>query len=144
MEWINFFGLIIMIIIMIPNIIFAWRCKDGFDNKWKNKTLETFEQIGRFGCFGLMIFHVPGICLGFASHLDFVIYMIVDSFLVFLYCLIWILYFHKKSVFRALALSIIPSLLFLVSGIFNRCLLLIVMAIIFSVSHIILSYKNAI
>ena len=144
MEWINFFGLIIMIIVMIPNIIFAFKHKDGFENKWKNKTLETFEQIGRVGCFVFMVVHIPGLCLGFASHLDFVIYMIVDSFLVFLYCLIWILCFHKKSVFRALSLSSIPSLLFIVSGIFNRCLLLIVMAIIFSVSHITLSYKNAI
>ena len=48
MDWLNVFGIIIIAIIMIPNIIFAVRCKDGFENKWSNKVVETAEQIGRF------------------------------------------------------------------------------------------------
>lgn len=32
MEWINIFGLIFVVVIMIPNIIFAIKCKDGFTN----------------------------------------------------------------------------------------------------------------
>ena len=55
MEWINFFGLFIIVVIMIPNIVFAIKCKDGFDNRWKNKYVEITEQIGRFGCLGFMI-----------------------------------------------------------------------------------------
>ena len=30
MEWFNPFGLVFITIIMIPNIVFAIRCKDGF------------------------------------------------------------------------------------------------------------------
>ena len=41
MEWINIFGLVFMTVIIIPNIIFAVKCKDGFENLWKNKTVET-------------------------------------------------------------------------------------------------------
>ena len=37
MEWINIFGLIFMAVIMVPNVIFALKCKDGFKNKWKNR-----------------------------------------------------------------------------------------------------------
>ena len=33
MEWLNVFGLIFICVIMIPNIIFAIKCKDGFENK---------------------------------------------------------------------------------------------------------------
>lgn len=64
MEWFNIFGLIFIVVIMIPNIIFAIRCKDGFENRRSNKIIEAIEQIGRFGCFGFMIFNVPGTWLG--------------------------------------------------------------------------------
>ena len=40
MDWLNIFGLIFIVIIMIPNIIYAIKCKDGFANKWQNKTVE--------------------------------------------------------------------------------------------------------
>ena len=31
MEWFNVFGLIFIAVIMIPNVVFAIKCKDGFD-----------------------------------------------------------------------------------------------------------------
>ena len=40
MEWLNIFGLIFITIIMIPNILYAIKCKDGFVNKFQNKTVE--------------------------------------------------------------------------------------------------------
>mgnify|MGYP005853074539 CR=1 FL=1 len=54
MEWFNVFGLIFIAVIMIPNVVFAIKCKDGFDNKWNNKYVEVTEQVGRLGCFGFM------------------------------------------------------------------------------------------
>lgn len=50
--------------------------------------------------------------------------------------------FKKNSVFRALALSIIPSMLFLFSGIMSRSVLLIIASVLFAPSHIVISYKN--
>ena len=47
MKWFNFYGLIFIAVIMIPNIIFAMKHKDGFVNKYKNKAVETLEQVGR-------------------------------------------------------------------------------------------------
>ena len=61
MEWINIYGLAIIAIIMLPNIIYAVKCKDGFINKWNNKIVEAVEQIGRFSCFGFMIISVCSI-----------------------------------------------------------------------------------
>ena len=43
MEWFNVFGLIFIAVIMIPNVVFAIKCKDGFDNKWNNKYVEVIE-----------------------------------------------------------------------------------------------------
>ena len=143
MEWINVFGLVFMVVIMIPNIIFAMKCKDGFENQWKNKSVEIVEQIGRFGCFGFMIINIPGTWFGWRSDEAFAFYLITDTLLIAVYCAIWIVCFRKNSVFRALALSGIPSVLFLFSGIMSRSVLLIISSVIFAPSHIIISYRNA-
>ena len=142
MEWFNVFGLIFIAVIMIPNVVFAIKCKDGFDNKWNNKYVEVTEQVGRLGCFGFMIINIPGTWFGWWSDEAFALYLIVDTILVMLYCAIWIICFKKNSVFRALALSIIPSMLFLFSGIMSRSVLLIIASVLFAPSHIVISYKN--
>lgn len=143
MEWFNVFGLIFMAVILIPNILFAVKCKDGFENKWKNRTVETVEQIGRFGCFGFMIFNIPGTWFGWWSDEAFAVYFVVDALLVGLYCLVWIVCFRKSSLFRALALSILPSILFLFSGIMTRSVLLTISALLFAPAHIAISWQNA-
>lgn len=143
MEWCNVFGLIFMAVILIPNILFAVKCKDGFENKWKNRTVETLEQIGRFGCFGFMIFNIPGTWFGWWSDEAFAVYLVVDALLVGLYCLVWIVCFRKTGLFRALALSILPSVLFLFSGIMTRSVLLTISALLFAPTHIAISWQNA-
>ena len=143
MDRFNIFGLIFIAIIMIPNIIYAIKCKDGFINKWSNKTVELLEQIGRFGCFGFMIINIPGTWFGWWSDNAFAAYLIVNVILVLLYCTIWIICFKKNTVFRALALSVLPSVLFLFSGIMSRSVLLMISAVIFAPCHITISYKNA-
>lgn len=142
MEWLNVFGLIFIIIIMIPNIIFAIKCKDGFQNKWNNKIIEILEQIGRYGCFGLMIINIPGTWFGFWSDEAFAIYLIVNIVLVVAYCILWIVCWKKNNIFKALSLSIIPSVIFIFSGIMSRSILLVVSALIFAPCHIMISYKN--
>ena len=143
MKWFNFYGLIFIVCIMIPNIVFAVKCKNGFDNKRKNKFIETIEQIGRFGCFIFMIFNIPYTCYGWWFDNAFTVYIVVDFALVGFYCLIWIICFKRSTVFRALALSVIPSVLFLFSGIMIGSALLIITSLLFAPSHIAISYKNA-
>lgn len=144
MNWINPYGLFFMAVILIPNIVFALKCPQGFENTWENKTVERLEQIGRFGCFGFMVIHIPGTWFGFPSDEAFAIYLMADAALVACYCLIWILCFRKNGLFRAMALSILPSLVFLLSGILSRSPLLILSALLFAPFHILLSYKNAV
>ena len=143
MEWFNVFGLVFIVVIMIPNIVFAVRCKDGFENRWNNTVIEIIEQIGRFGCFGFMIFNIPGTWFGWWSNEAFAIYLIIDSLLIVLYCAIWFVFWEKNNVFKALALSIIPSVIFLFSGVMSRSILLIIATILFAPTHILISYKNA-
>lgn len=143
MEWLNIFGTIFIVVIMIPNIIYAIKCKEGFENKWNNKIVELIEQIGRFGCFAFMVINIPGTWFGWWSDEAFAIYLIVNTLLVIVYCIIWIIMFRKNNIFRALALSIIPSVVFLFSGIMSRAVLLILSSILFAPAHILISVKNA-
>lgn len=143
MEWFNVFGLVFIAVIMIPNIIFAVKHKDAFENRNQNKAIEFIEQIGRFGCFGFMIFNIPSTWFGWWSDEAFAIYLLVDALLIVLYLTLWIVCWRKNNVFRALALSIIPSVIFLFSGIMCRSLLLIISSLLFAPTHIFISYKNA-
>ena len=143
MEWFNWFGLVFMAVIMIPNIVYAVKCKEGFENKWHNKSVEFIEQTGRFGSFAFMIINVPFTFFGWWNDEAFALYLFVNSLLVILYCLIWIICFRKNNKFRAVALFVIPSVIFLFSGIMSRSVLLIVSALLFAPCHILISYKNA-
>ena len=142
MNFFNKYGFIFICIIMIPNIIFAIKNKNGFENKWNNKVVEVLEQLGRFGCFLFMIINIPKTYLGWWNDNSFIIYLIVNTILTILYCLIWVICFKKESAFRSLSLSVIPSSIFLFSGIMTRSILLIISSIIFAPSHIMISYKN--
>ena len=143
MEWFNIFGLAFITAIMIPNIIFALKHKEAFENRYHNKTIEIIEQIGRFGCSGFMIFNIPTTWFGWWSDEAFAIYLMVDAVLIVLYCTIWVIYWRKNNVFKAMSLSIIPSAIFLFSGIMCRSILLIISSLLFAPAHIFISYKNA-
>ncbi len=143
MDWFNIFGAAFLAAIMIPNMIYAIGCKEGFVNKWHSKPLVLMEQIGRFGCFGFMVIQIPGTWFGWWSEEAFAAYLIADTLLVALYCVLWAVFWKKNTVFKALALSILPSLIFLFSGIMSRSVLLVLSAMIFAPSHILISYKNA-
>lgn len=143
MNWFNYYGLIFIAVIMIPNIIFAIKHKDDFSNNYKNKPAEIFEQIGRYGCFATMIFNIPYTWFGFYfSHAE-IVYLVVNSALVVAYCITWIVLWKKSGIVKAVLLSALPSLVFLFSGIMIVSTLLLIFAVIFAVTHILISIKNA-
>lgn len=141
MNWLNIYGLIIMMIIMIPNIIFAMKEKN-FESKYNNKVVEIIEQIGRFGSMGLMIFNISVLEFGYWFNNGKIIYIILISLLSMLYCFVWILYFRKSTMEKAMSLAIIPTIIFLLSGIIQGKVLLIITAILFGIGHIIITYNN--
>ena len=144
MGWFNYYGLIFIAIIMIPNIIFAIKQKDGFTNKYKNRVVEISEQIGRYACFALMIFNIPYTYFDFWFEYALTVYLIVNGVLCLTYLLIWIICWNNNGKFKVLTLSIIPSVIFLFSGIVVLSIPLIVFAVLFGINHVLLSYKNSI
>ena len=120
MDWFNLTGLIFVVVLLIPNIIYAVTNKEGFADNYHNKFIEAGEQIGRFGCFILMFIQLP-----FA-----------------LYCGGWIVFRKGNCMAKALTLSILPSVLFLESGILTLNIPLIVLSVVFAICHITISCKN--
>ena len=51
MDWFNYYGLVFVTVLLIPNTVYAIKNKDGFNGNYHNKTAEIFEQIGRYACF---------------------------------------------------------------------------------------------
>ena len=47
MNWLSTFGLVLVILLLIPNIIYAVRVKNQ-KNKCTNKFMNILEQIGRY------------------------------------------------------------------------------------------------
>lgn len=139
--WINVFGAIIVIIILIPNIIYGLKNR-GIRNLCTNKVMNILERIGRYGCMLLMIFNVGLSEFAYPGVAAFLAYFLGNALLLVLYIVFWVLYAKKKTMFRAIALSAIPTAIFLLSGISLLYILLIVFAVIFGAAHNYVTYVN--
>lgn len=142
MGWFNLYGLVIIIIMMMPSIIYAFKIRDGFKNNYKNKVLEEFENTGRIGSMIFMIFNIPLSYLNFWFENAIYVYLIINGILLVVYILSWIFLWKENNLRKVLLLSIVPSVMFLFSGIMILSVLLLVFAVIFASTHIIISIKN--
>ena len=142
MSWFNYFGLGIMAIILIPNVVFAVKFPNAFQNTYKNKIIIALEQIARYGCFVFMIFNVPHTYVGFWFHKATTVYLATNGVLLLAYVALWIA-LRKKQVLRAYFLSIIPSVIFLFSGIMLLNVPLLIFSVVFAFFHVTVSLKNA-
>lgn len=140
--WFNYYGLAILILLMIPNIIASIKNKDIYQNKFNNKILEYAEQAGRFGSFTFLIFNIPILYFNFWFIGALQIYLIGNGLLLVIYLVTWMLK-CKNNLSKVLLLSIAPSLIFIFSGIMVLNIPLIIFAVLFAITHITISVKNA-
>ncbi len=141
MNWFNYIGLIFVVLLLIPNIIFAIKNKTE-QKQTSNKIMEIFEQIGRYGSMIFMIFNIPYTYFGFYFDNAKFIYIVIDSLLLTAYYLSWIIFWKKDCLTKSLLLSIIPSTLFVISGILLANIPLIIFSLIFTAFHISISVKQ--
>lgn len=139
-NWINLFGLIIVVLMLLPNIIYAMKFRDA-KNRCNNKAMNILEQVGRYGSMLFMVVNVFGE-YGFASVGAFLVYLFGNSALLLGYWIVWVLYFFKQKPWKSLALAILPTLIFLISGLTLQYVLLIFCAVLFGVAHIYVTWKN--
>lgn len=138
--WINIFGAGIVILIMIPNIIYAVKRKQTGEENDIPKYLSICEQIGRYGCIILMWLPLFVWKFKFGSVEEFLIYLIANGVLLLSYYLLWVTYAGKKTLTTAMALAVIPSVLFLLSGVLLNHWTLAAFAVLFGVAHCKITY----
>lgn len=80
MGWFNYYGLVIVATLLAPNIVYASKNKEGFVNLYQNKVVLCLEQVGRFGCFLLMIFNIPHLYDEFWFENGLTVYLICKEF----------------------------------------------------------------
>lgn len=139
--WLNAFGLIIIVLIMLPNIIYFVKHKEE-KNLCASKFMNILEAIGRYGCMVLMVFFIGKHEPGFFSKGSFITYLIGNAVLIIAYYVFWIMYFYRRSFAKELVLAIIPAAIFLLSGITLVHVLLIIFAVIFGTGQVYVTAKN--
>ena len=140
-RMLNPWGMAIILLMMIPNVIFALRHRN-MENRCKSRFINILEQIGRYGCLILMIICIGLDKFGFGSVEDFLIYLFGSALLLLAYFIFWILYGRSPSRKKALALAIIPCCLFLLCGVTLRQWPLVVFSMLFCVGHICVTLSN--
>ena len=90
-----------------------------------------------------MIFNIPYTYFNFWFDNALVVYLSVNGVLCLAYLVFWVICWKRNDKLKALSLSIIPSSIFLFSGVVLANIPLIAFAIIFAVNHILISYKNS-
>ncbi|MBR3807469.1 MAG: hypothetical protein IKJ15_03735 [Lachnospiraceae bacterium] len=138
---INLFGFIIVVIMLIPNIIYGIKFK-GLEIKCTNKAMNVIEQVGRYGSMALMVLPLFVWEFGFSSVFMMFVYVLGNGILLFTYLLVWVFYFKKQTMGRAMILAIAPTCIFFLSGVTLYHWALVVAAIIFGVGHIYVTYRN--
>lgn len=141
--WINLFGAGIVVLMMIPNIIYAARQKQDETQIEVPRGLSACEQVGRYGCIILMWLPLLVWKFGFGSVEEFLIYLVGNGALLLCYYLFWMLYSQKKTLSKAMALAVIPTAIFFLSGILLRHWLLAAFAILFGIAHCTITYVVA-
>ena len=140
--WINIFGAVFVILMLIPNIVYAMNNK-GEKNLCTNRFMNLIEQVGRYACIVLMWLPLLVWKFGFASVIEMLLYLIGNGILLTAYWVVFSIYMNRKSPGFAITLAILPACIFLLSGIILRHWLLVVFAALFAVGHIYVTEKNA-
>ena len=140
--WINVFGAVIVILMLIPNTVYAIKFR-GEKNLCANRFMNAVEQVGRCACIVLMWLPLLLWEFAFASVFEMLLYMAGNALLLTAYFILFAIYMKRKTKGLALALAIIPACIFLLSGILLRHWLLVGFAAVFAVGHIYVTYENA-
>lgn len=93
---INIFNAIIVVLMLIPNIVFALKSKEKQINK-AGKAVTVIEQIGRYGCMALMVLPLFVWEFGFSPLELMFVYIVSNSVLLIMYYIFWALYFKNKT-----------------------------------------------
>jgi len=139
----SYIGLIYLLMLFIPNIIWAKFKPEGYDalSKKENKVLLIFERVGQV-CVTITAliftdFNINGLTL-------WSIWLLISFILMIIYEICWIRYFIKpdlknfygKFLFIPVPLASLPIMAFLLLGIYGKVIWLIISSVIIGIGHV--------
>ncbi len=131
-----------MLMLEIPNIIWARHKPDGYDPSGENKVLLAFERAGQVLCMVTILFfsdYNPKVVE------PWIAWLFVSAALMILYEIYWVRYFLSKQTMFDFYRSILgipvpgavlPVAAFLLLGIYGKVIWLVISAVIIGVGHI--------
>ncbi|WP_195962576.1 hypothetical protein [Clostridium tyrobutyricum] len=138
----SYVGMIYLLMLFIPNIIWSKNQPIDYDITHENKILLLFERIGQVCCTcSVLIFSDSNI----APFSIWSLWLIVSFLLMLFYELCWIRYFineHTEKIFYRsfygipVPLANLPVTAFLLLGIYGKVIWLIASSIILGIGHI--------
>lgn len=140
--WINVFGAIIVILLLIPNIVYAIKNR-GEENLCTDRFMNVIEQVGRYACIILMWLPLLVWKFGYGSVLEMFLYLAGNGILLIAYWIVFAIYMRRRSPKLAIVLAVLPACIFLISGILLRHWLLVGFAVVFAIGHIYVTRQNA-
>ena len=93
--WINVFGAAIVILMLIPNIIYAINHKDE-KNLCDNRLMNITEQVGRYACIILMWLPLLIWKFGFTGIAGMILYLAGNAVMLAVYWIIFAGYMKEK------------------------------------------------
>lgn len=138
----SYIGLIYMVALMIPNILWARHKPKDYDPSSENKVLQIFEKIGQVLCTVALLFFSDTNPKGFEL---WNAWLIASALLMVLYECFWIRFFHGKHTIKdfyrpflgvPIPGATLPVVAFLILGVYGRLIWLIAASVIFGVGHI--------
>ena len=139
--WINVFGAIIVVLMLVPHVVYALKNR-GEENRCTNRWMNLLEQIGRYGCIAFMWFPLLVGKFSFRSVPEMTLYLGGNGALLAVYWFVYARYLRERTRQRALTLAVVPACIFLMSGLLLRHWLLVIFALFFAVGHIYVTTQN--
>lgn len=138
----SYVGLVYLLMLFIPNIIWSRNLPIDYDNTQENKLLLGLERVGQVCCScSILIFSDFNI----APFSAWSLWLIASFFLMILYEICWIRYFTnehtEENFYRSfygipVPLASLPVMAFMLLGIYGKVIWLMASAIVIGIGHI--------
>ena len=138
----SYIGVIYMIMLQVPNIIWARRKPEGYDPSGENKTLRIMERVGQVLCTASILLFTDYAPRTFGF---WTTWFIASAALMALYEAYWVRYFRSKQTVNDFYRPFIgvpapgatlPVVAFLLLGIYGKVIWLIISSVVLGVGHI--------
>ena len=145
----SYVGLIFLLMLAIPNILWSRRIPADYSDEGENGILLFLERVGEIGCAVCALMFADFNCEPASPQLA---WLIVALILMGLYDLCWLRYFkgrqRAKDMYRSflripIPLAVLPVAGFLLLGIYGKVIWMILFSVILGVGHIGIHWYHA-